>query len=519
MKSLKNILFVFVVLFSVVLFFPSLWYAQKCSQYDAIIKWPTDIKEKLDVNYQTILFDIEEQKELVMENIKDNLSVNYRIFKDGKAVFNQVTEELKYWFPNIGIYEVSSTVSLWGCNYSDTITVRSYSNVFFYFGQFLKDFNQWLQQNIQQNDILFSSFIVDANVDDIMKPSLLLDIEKKITDVEQSQIFFFNLASFSSVFSLVDWFQNSKAVSFNEKKVVLISDIDPDLLKKFLAPFFKGHAFELYLMDLETLRGDIFYNLSVWNTDFVNSYFTNPVVFWGEGWSYSLSRIVDLLIYYWFSMKLVALLLVISFCVLLLVFFRQIIWVSVYWLYFPILMAVIFSSIGEPLALVFFAIAYISHLASMLLQKYINMLVYAKIWSYVLIYILFSLIFIGLFTLLFAYQWNFGWVDELSVLISFIVMPMAGKKVFWSKANNLSFKQILNIIWFLLLSYWLTNMLESIELQNWLLVKPELLFILLIWVIVVWKFTWLQAVEYIRFWPLIKKEIREWKKNVYKRKS
>lgn len=68
-------------------------------------------------------------------------------------------------------------------------------------------------------------------------------------------------------------------------------------------------------------------------------------------------------------------------------------------------------------------------------------------------------------------------------------------------------KQFTNLILFLGLAYLLSLMLTSVAFQHWLLVRPGILLLLLFGVILFGRFTGLQVMEYIRFWPLIKEQL------------
>ena len=101
-----------------------------------------------------------------------------------------------------------------------------------------------------------------SDVDDVLDPVLLQNLTKKSTDIRDSSVLFFNVTNFSNVFSLLDRLQKEQNISFAQKSIVLVSPIEPSLLKKFLAPFVKEHELNLFVADFDQLR-DMFYLLSV----------------------------------------------------------------------------------------------------------------------------------------------------------------------------------------------------------------------------------------------------------------
>ncbi len=502
-KMLQYVLLMF-ALFA----FPFLWYAQNdaCWNLALFIDGPSEVKKESQTFYETYINEEWILESLAVDNDLSNASVLYRVFYEWKLIKTSSEKKFFYEFANIGIYEISATVSIKNCTLVDTITIRTFDDIFFYFGSFITDFNKGIQQNIQQQEILFSSFIVDGGIDNVLDETILQDLEKKLTDIRHSQVFYFNLENFSHVFTLLDWLENEKNIDFSSKKVVLISSTDPTLLKKFLAPFIKDRSYSLYIATIGNLR-DVFYSLSVWDTQSVYNVYSSSIQFVGDELSYSLSRFVDILIYYGFPMDVVSMLLVLSLCICILVFLRQIIGVSVFGLYFPMLMAISFVMIGEPTTLLFFGLSFVSYYAAKFLHAKINMLVYAKIGSYLILYIFFTLLLLGIATLITSYQWNLGWVSDIVVVISYLLMPLIGKKVFAWKKWLLTMNFWSSLIWFVALAYMMSWMLMAETLQHWLLIRPEIIVAFFFFVILFGKFTGLQVSEYIRFWPVIKKEI------------
>ena len=223
-----------------------------CEDYQVVLNGPVDFQTANDVVYTSSFERVADGEQLVPEDMFESYASTYRIFYKGRQIEKLQQPQITYNYPEIGIYEISVTVQADQCTYVDTLTVRTYDSVFFYLGQFVQDFNQGLQQNIQQHDVLFSPFILDAESEDILDETLLADLSKKLTDVKHSQVLFFHVENFSHVFTLVDRLEDTQDLSFADKKVVLVSDVDPVLLKKFLAPFIKEHSFSLYFMNMKS---------------------------------------------------------------------------------------------------------------------------------------------------------------------------------------------------------------------------------------------------------------------------
>jgi len=511
MKGLRNLivvmLFAFVLLFGLT---PSNTYAQDsqdiCEKYELSLEGPSDFEVGHMISYSAVLLDKVENTKLVLDETLEWAEITYRVFQWTNVLHKTTEGPVVFTFPEVGVYDISANVTTEDCTFQSTLVARSYDDVFFYLWEFVEDFNEGLEQNLQQHEVLFSKFILDVGEDLDSNEQRKQNLENKYTDIDHSQIVFFNLTNFSNIFSIIEQWQETEWISFAEKKVVVVSSIDPALLKKFLAPFFKGQNFELYLINMDELR-NVFFYLSIGEISKVYDSFQNPVTFVGWSQSFTLGSLVDVMIYSWFSMDVLAMLMVVALSILLLVFLRQVIGFSVYGLYYPLLMAGIFVWLWETLTILFFIIALIAHLVSLLIQEKINMLVHAKMWLYLVIYILLTMLFLGLMTAWFDYQWNIGISQDIFIVISYLLIPIVAKKSFSGLKSFFKTKTAVNIVWYLVLSYILALLLMSVWLQHRLLVRPGLIFIILVLVIMLGKFTGLQVMEYIRFWPLIKDQL------------
>jgi len=225
---------------------------------------------------------------------------------------------------------------------------------------------------------------------------------------------------------------------------------------------------------------------------------------------------VDVMIFNGFSMNFISMILVLSFAVLVLVFLRQVVWVSVFGFYYPLLFALVFMILWKTMTIVFFFLAFAAHLLWNLIQRYINLLVNAKMWLYLMLYIFLTFLILGLVTNWFNFQWSFSFMQDVVLVFGFLAIPVLGKKVFFSGRKLFVFKLYLRMWLFILLAYFLSLMIWSVSFQHWLLVRPSLILLFLFWVVIVGRFTGLQVVEYIRFWPLIKSQLRSKKSTTMK---
>jgi hypothetical protein len=159
---------------------------------------------------------------------------------------------------------------------------------------------------------------------------------------------------------------------------------------------------------------------------------------------------------------------------------------------------------------ILFFIAFLATFLTRFFTKRVYLLYSAKISLLITLYFIVTIIVLGLDVIM----W-FNMVDITLFNNTYIIFPIVFLIVVWDKVFREWEDTIFSkawIIWFVefiivsISTYWL---ITSFQLKYILLSYPELLLIILIINIFVWRFTWLQLSEYFRFMPIIKKHFEE----------
>lgn len=219
-----------------------------------------------------------------------------------------------------------------------------------------------------------------------------------------------------------------------------------------------------------------------------------------------LSYFVNKLIENNFNIELLWIVLLVLFWTIIVAFFRQVIWFSVFWVYTPLLFSIILMTLKYKIALLLFIISVLSSLVTYFITKKIYILYSAKISLNYIIYVIFSIACIW-FIVNYA-DFNLFIINS-SFILPFFIMPLLTKNFIKEDTRIFSKTFLLFILEFIFIITILLAVLKLTLLKYILIAYPDILWMLTILVIFIGRFSGLQLLEYIRFYPLIKKNIQE----------
>ena len=480
--------------------------SSSCDLYEPYLSWPQHVVRGQPVQY-TLWIDTTFDQ-LFSEEKQPTMTIS--LFEQRNRIENrQSTWIFDYTFEWQWPYDLVITYQYKWCSYTLQRQISTYESIIFYAWMFISDFNTNLEDNIKQNDIYLSKIILENTTPEKNQLEELFFTQR--TFIEQSTHLYFAIDSYNHLFTAFDMLEN-EWLFLDDKKIIFITKNDKLLIKKFLASYIqRSQRDNIYIIsDDQFSRGLL--ALSIGKKQLLDTIIGTSLSF-RVGWlQYSLGRFLDSLIYHGFPIEFVWLLLSLGLCVVILVFIKQVIWLPAYGMYYPLLYWLLFYAIGERLSLWLFAAALIAHIISQAFTKRFALLVYGKMWLYFILYIMSTIIWFWLFSFFFASQRDLSWLQEWLLLVAFIAVWVSAKKVFGEGKKFLSFKWWSHITWFLLLSYILFFVYTSEAIQFSLLVRPGILFLLVVIIVILGRFTGLQFVEYIRFSPLINKQLSRKKK-------
>jgi len=478
-----------------------------CSQYKLTIQWSDSIKRDVTNHYVTSL--TQQSGDIIQQ-----YTWLFTLYYQGKQVNVVLNEnaELYYAFPDVGLYEIKADITYDNCVLEQTKVIRVFEDVGVYIGKFLQEYNFGLLDNIQENDIFFSTLILDANTKDLqtIKPQL----EEIKNSVQQSQLIFVYLQNYSLIFDILAYFE-SEWVDISQKEIIIINTIDSTLTRKFLAPFmYQAQRQNVFLIQEDGLK-DYLYNISIGKDTTDIALYTENLQFDDIWRQYSFGRLIDSLIYYGVDFSYIWYIYIAVLCIAILVFLKQIVWITSFGLYYPLFFAVSLHVVWIKISATLFLFALLAHIITKALFEKVTFLIYAKIWIYMLVYTIISIVVVWSLLHYTSYQLSFGAIHEATFLLCFLLIPLCTKKVFWDIKSMFTFTQVKQCLWFMALSYWMYLLFDHTPLQYFFLINTWYIFLLLFLVAAFWKFTWLQVTEYIRFWPII---LAYFKKTLNKKK-
>lgn len=210
-----------------------------------------------------------------------------------------------------------------------------------------------------------------------------------------------------------------------------------------------------------------------------------------------LSNFISKLINEWISLNAIYMILCLPFIAFIVVFFRQVIWLSSFWVYIPTITALSFFILWIKLWLII--ILFVVFL-SYLIRNIINKIELPFVPQVALMLSLISLSFFFLFWISISFKVNIP--IELAIFPMLVISTIAEKFIWsqsaeWMKWALLNMFQtiLISVIWFLFVN------MQSIH--NLIISIPELVLVPLILTILIWKFTGLRISEYIRFKTLL----------------
>jgi hypothetical protein len=250
---------------------------------------------------------------------------------------------------------------------------------------------------------------------------------------------------------------------------------------------------------------NMFLQFSIGKTDYDDEMLAiSRLQFWWSNWTYSLWYFIDYLLFQGFPLDMLLLILSCIFAVLLIVFSKQVLWVSSFGVYYPLLFAVSLRVVGLKTSLFLLVTAFLAKIITILFTRRFTLLATAKLWFQIIVYIFLTIIGLVILSSFGLVYWDFLVFTYPMMLFVYIAILLVASKLRVTAWRIPSFKQIVSIVLFLILSGLCYLIIESELLHRAILLYPSLVLFVVILIILLWRYTWLQLVELYRFWPLIR---------------
>jgi len=470
---------------------------------------------KINVEYQSLTWNDEilEQESLLfswsidgfLQYVLQNSKINLRILKNAYVKENIFENNIKYTFTEDAIYLITASIDFNDCHYNLEKSISVFDESHVYIWNFMDIFNSDIDKTIEQNNILLQTNFVSTETQKD-KEKFDAQLEQQINYLQDTKDLFFYIDNYGLLFNALHKFQENWQLQLDDKKIFLISNVNKTVIKKFMAKFIKeANINSIYVINTQEFD-NILFNLSIGKTAYSYDFLKeNNLDIGTYKLSYTLSHLLDYLVYHGFPLEILTIFLAISLAVLVIVFFKQVIGFSSFGVFYPLLFGFALHTVGLKTSIGMLLTAFLAVFVVKFLAKKINILISAKTGLIIILYTLFSLLGIALYKILWFSQNEFIIFTNPMIMIAFIAILMVGKKL-WNKVFPFrSLQRWKSTIWFGILSFGTYIILSSAVIHEYLLIRPWIVILALFLTFGLGRFTWLQVVEFFRFAPLLKK--------------
>ncbi len=413
-----------------------------------------------------------------------------------------------------GTYNLDVSISKPPCFYSAQKSITAYKSfiVYVWDGSELvwmgETLSKWSSAWTWDFTTLFKEITVDSWDQDEQLVSYLNDYSSYFQHADRMII---DTSSLWKIFDVLWKIFELKDIDVSWTDVYVIADITQSYFRRLLARYTNVSWIEKVYVTQKQYFWSLFTSLlledkSPESYDFVKSY---SLSLEDSNKMYFLSYITDYLLFNWFPLWILTLILLLPFVWLVISFARQVVWLSVFGVFTPLLFATSMYVLGVRPSLLLLLSWGIAVILVSLLTRKVYLLYSPKVSLMMILYCIMTLVVRWLHEYL-----DLQWVDMSSystniVIFPFVVILYVAKWVFSDSFLQFKKWRWVTLLEFFVISFFVLYILTSDDLQNIFLWAPELIIVVFILNILVGRFTWLQMTEYVRFFPLIKSYFEE----------
>lgn len=487
-----------ILVYFLLVFFVSFWFTEnicKDTEDRFVVKWSSDI----------ILQQIAEYHVVDTWNQNEVLNAKFSIFNDDKEIVSSSWETFNFSSDDKWAYILKSEITVDDCIYQIQTNINVYNWSVVYIWDNLDDFQLWYESNFRDHWILFTKIISNNNV--FLENELKEELIKEKSFISNANTIIINNKDLEYVFQILSKLDESEELKLSNKTIFLVNNTNKHFVKRTLSKYSNilenENKYMINSSDLIALVSDLSFGKDVLWENLIELF---PLSFeWKSRWLF-LSYFIDNLIANWVPINLIWLLLTLTFAALIVTAFRQIIWFSVFWTFSPLLFWLSIAVLWAKTSIMFFIIAIIATLLTRLITKRLYLLNSAKLSLLLGIYFLTTILILWLDS---RFELNLIWYQIFTntyVIFPILFLIFATDKVFWEWYKIFSKQQIVSLFEFVIISVAVVLIINSVWLKLILLSYPEIIILLIIAIILIWRFTWLQLLEYFRFSPILKDE-------------
>ncbi len=507
---------IFIIIFYFFSFFSCFWEELNTANQEI-----NEVEIKCTENKYDIIWDFNTKvNSNLIYSIKNNLTwveksdkeVSFLVTKDWQKITEKNSEKFNINFSEIGTFLVKAKITEKDsqCVYELEKKVNVYSKIVSYISD-KSDLNLSFDENFKKNNIFFDKTILENKNTSSIQEQFLSQITDKFHIFQDSDLI---IIDSNSYLEILQWFEKLSKIyniNFPNKKVFIVTNSSFILSKKLLSNFINSLDINIYTFTPSNLLNFLNY-ISLWksSTDIIKDkyYWINQISFDDTSSKlFFLTNFTNKLISSWFPISILGLIFSLWVAVTIINFIRQFIWISIFNLYYPIFFALSIYLFSFQITLILFLSSMFSMYFMKIIYKRVHFLLNTKLSLYFILYLILSITFIwilNLFNLI-----DFNDLKSNLVIFPFIIIPMIAYKLFTDERKVFSWWFLFYLLEFLFVSLLAYYTIKSSFIQNIFLAYTELLILVFFINFLIWKFTGLQILEYIRFIPLIKRHFQE----------
>lgn len=467
------------------------------------------IKDRFDIKWDREITTNQVSEYTVSDNLwtikTKDINAKYTLWKWDKKIKSEQGEKFFFNFEDEGEYILKSSFSIEGCKYELEKRLEIFYKSIIYIWYDLKEFEIWYESNFKNNAILFNKVLVSNNIfsEDEIKNKIL----EKQNAIKNAGTILINNKETDTIFQVLSKLSKSENLNLANKEIFVINNTNKHFMKRILSKYIVLIDNQsTYLINddhILNILSDLSFGRDVVEESLIEVF---PLSFQKTSGWLLLSYLIDNLIANDFPINLIWLLLTLTVATLFITAFRQIVWFSVFGTFSPLLFGLSISVLWTQASIIFFLIAFIATVITRMITKKFYLLNSAKISLLITIYFMTILVVLWLDKSLWFNMIDLQIFNNAFSIFPIIFLILVTDKVFNEWFKIFSKWWLISLAEFILVSIFVYITISSTRIRLVLLSYPELIILILILIMIVWRFTWLQVLEYFRFMPLLKWE-------------
>lgn len=470
-----------------------------CSRYDLSLEGEQNLKQWEEYHYT---LQVESEKEMNKDPY-----VTYELWQWEQLLTSGEGTSLVYTFDKAWEYLVKMKWTLGTtCSHEAKYSIHVYEKIYTYIWPSLEELTL-AHEGMAGSWIYIKEFIIENGTTPDQLTKILAD---NVYYLKYADILFLESSVVSPFFETLVTLQQLIWFTIHDLDLYVLADINQSAFRRMLARYHNVMWLEkIYVIEKQyigSLFTSLFLNKDISTLSFVKTYavslaYSNKFLI--------ISYLVDYLLQHEFPIGTLLFVLILPFLVLIISLSRQVIGLSIFGVFNPLLFAFSLHIIGIPLTLIFFVAAFLATIFMRIFTKKIYLLYSAKIS---LLVVLYSILSLGALWAVNYFGWavlDYNLFQNTYIIFPFLFLIMVGDRVFSEKFYLFDKGWWIGLLEFFLVSVVLYQVMSSLRVQNILLWYPELSLLSILILVLIGRFTWLQLLEYIRFMPLIKHYFEE----------